>query len=350
MDEMNESICRWSWKPTSRSKLAQAEQKMLENIRSSFRSYFVPISNNQEIRTVETDCDSLERLPLVMVHGFGAGIGFWTLNLDELSKHQKVYAFDLLGFGRSSRPSFPADGAEAENFYVQSIEEWREKVNLKKFVLLGHSFGAYLACSYTIKYPERVEHLILADPWGIPEKPPPGEENFKIPIWAKVIVALVSPFNPLAAVRAAGPWGPSLVSKARPDLKKKYECVFGKDDDRVFDYIYHCNAQFPSGEMAFKSLSIPYGWAKYPMIHRIKEINANVCMTVLFGSRSWMDTTSGYSIKYLRYPSEVNVKIINGAGHHIFADSPSEFNTAVLDACKRANGEISVESIDLENK
>ena len=176
------------------------------DIRTSFKSYFVPIFNNQEIRTIETGSVS-ERLPLVLMHGFGAGIGFWALNIDELSQNQKIYAFDLLGFGRSSRPSFPVDGAEAENFYVQSIEEWREKVGLKKFVLLGHSFGAYLACSYAIQYPERVEHLILADPWGIPEKPPPGEENFKIPIWAKVIVALVSPFNPLAVVRAAGPWG-----------------------------------------------------------------------------------------------------------------------------------------------
>lgn len=37
--------------------------------------------------------------------------------------------------------------------------------------------------------------------------------------------------------------GPALINQFRPDLKKKYERVFGKDDTRVMDYIYHCNAQ-----------------------------------------------------------------------------------------------------------
>lgn len=142
-----------------------------------------------------------------MLHGFGAGVGFWTLNLDELSKEQKVYAIDLLGFGRSSRPTFPSDGAEAETLFIKSIEEWREKVGIEKFILLGHSFGGYLACAYSLQHPDRVKHLILADPWGIPEKPPPGEQTFEIPRWAKVVAAILSPFNPLAAVRVAGPWG-----------------------------------------------------------------------------------------------------------------------------------------------
>jgi pimeloyl-ACP methyl ester carboxylesterase len=38
-------------------------------------------------------------------------------------------------------------------------------------VLLGHSFGGYLSAAYALKYPENVQHLILADPWGLPEKP-----------------------------------------------------------------------------------------------------------------------------------------------------------------------------------
>ena len=39
--------------------------------------------------------------------------------------------------------------------------------------------------------------------------------------------------------------GPTLISKFRPDLKKKYENIFGENDTRVMDYIYHCNAQCP---------------------------------------------------------------------------------------------------------
>ena len=69
------------------------------------------------------------------------------------------------------------------------------------------------------------------------------------------------------------------------------------------------------------------------MIHRVKEIDPNIPMTILFGSRTWMDTTSGYTIKYLRSGTYVDVQIIKGAGHHIYADKPQEFNEAVNGVC-----------------
>lgn len=64
----------------------------------------------------------------------------------------------------------------------------------------------------------RVSHLVLVDPWGFPEQPPAqtqevrdqGTEVLKrppLPPWVKAIAAVVSLFNPLAVIRAAGPWG-----------------------------------------------------------------------------------------------------------------------------------------------
>lgn len=107
-----------------------------------------------------------ENTPIVMLHGFGAGIAFWLMNLEEISENRPLYAIDLLGFARSSRPTFSTDAQEIESQFVESIERWRELMQIPKMILLGHSFGGFLASSYAIKYPERVEHLILADPWG----------------------------------------------------------------------------------------------------------------------------------------------------------------------------------------
>ena len=320
------------WIPTSEELLKNAEMRMFEGFHTAFKEFFVPITNGYKVRTIETIGES-ERLPLVLLHGFGAGVGLWTLNLDALAEKQKVYAIDLLGFGRSSRPEFPTVGSEAEDMFVQSIEQWREKVGLQKFILLGHSFGGYLAAAYTISYPERVRHLILADPWGMPEKKPETEENFHLPMWAKGVAAVLSLFNPLASIRAAGPLGPSILRRVRPDLKKKFSKIFEHDDTRVIDYIYHINAQQASGEVAFMSLTIPYGWAKYPMIHRIKDIDTNLPISIVFGSRSWMDVISGGTVKFLRPKSYVNVQIIKGAGHHVYADKPVEFNNEVNKIC-----------------
>ena len=180
---------------------------MPSDIKTKIIGRYVPIGNNERMWTIQLNEQEKSRTPLLMVHGFGSGIGLWAMNLDELSKRQCVFAVDMRGFGRSSRPQFSSDGVEAEAEFVESIEKWRQEVGISKFILLGHSLGGFIASAYTLKYPERVRHLILADPWGMNEKPPPGEEPFKIPRWARFLAAILTPFNPLSGIRAAGPLG-----------------------------------------------------------------------------------------------------------------------------------------------
>jgi abhydrolase domain-containing protein 4 len=105
-----------------------------------------------------------QNIPIVLLHGFGAGIGFWVLNLDAFAQDRPLYAIDLLGYGRSSRPKFAKEAEVIEDQYIESIEKWRQKMKIDKMIILGHSFGGYLSTAYSIKYPERIEHLILGDP------------------------------------------------------------------------------------------------------------------------------------------------------------------------------------------
>uniref|UniRef100_A0A1B0GMC5 Uncharacterized protein n=1 Tax=Phlebotomus papatasi TaxID=29031 RepID=A0A1B0GMC5_PHLPP len=76
-----------------------------------------------------------------------------------------------------------------------------------------------------------------------------------------------------------------------------------------------------------------FGWAKYPMINRMKDLRKDIPVTMMYGSRSWVDKASGESIKLSRIHSYVNLQVINGAGHHIYADRPEVFNRYVNDAC-----------------
>ena len=142
-----------------------------------------------------------------MVHGLSSGVGLWTLNLENLSKDRPVYAIDLLGFGRSTRCDFSKDAILAEMEFVDSIEDWRVSMKLDKFILLGHSFGGFLATSYALRYPDKIKHLILVEPWGYAEKQAEMLKRTPVPMWVRVVARIMEPFNPLAALRVAGPLG-----------------------------------------------------------------------------------------------------------------------------------------------
>ncbi|KFM57720.1 Abhydrolase domain-containing protein 4, partial [Stegodyphus mimosarum] len=323
------------WCPTSPERLEEAERKIFSYLKTPHTLEFVHIAGDDhgkeyKIRSLRiNNCTNEKSTPLVLLHGFASGIGLWILNLVSLSQDRPLYALDILGFGQSSRPSFSVDAEIAEIQMVESIEQWRKQIGLDHFILLGHSLGGFLAASYAIKYPEKVKHLILADPWGFPE-PDLSVKKIEIPMWAKLIAFMLRPFNPLAGLRAAGPWGPQLIPKLRPDIIRKFDPL---DPDVVSNYIYHCNAQTPSGESAFKAMTAHFGWAKRPMLKRISQLKQDIPITFIYGSRSWIDSSSGLQTSELRKNSYVEIKMIQGAGHHVYADRPDVFNKLVCDIC-----------------
>ncbi|XP_071505196.1 (Lyso)-N-acylphosphatidylethanolamine lipase-like [Diadema antillarum] len=324
---------RWTpkWQPTSDKLLEEAEAKVLGCLTVPYESFFVEIDGGEnKIRTIKLNPSNSTKTPFVLVHGFGSGTALWSLNLEALSETRPIYAFDILGFGRSSRPKFPFGSQAAEAEFVRSIEEWRKAVGLEHMILVGHSMGGFLSTAYCLVHPDRVKHLILLDPWGYPERQ--EEDLNNLPFWVRVIGTIVLSFNPLSSLRAAGPFGPWLVQKTRGDIGKKFASLC--EDNRISQYIYHCNAQYPAGEKAFKDMSSQMGWAANPMIKRVGDIPADLPISMVFGSRSWMDFSIGKEVRKLRSRSRVDVQIIKGAGHHVYADKFWEVNPLVNNFCK----------------
>jgi pimeloyl-ACP methyl ester carboxylesterase len=194
---------------------------------------------------------------------------------------------------------------EAERQMVKSIEEWRKEMKLESFVLLGHSMGGFLAASYAISYPNHVKHLVLADPWGFPERPPEFNE---LPLWIRTLSYMLQPFNPLAGIRVAGPLGPWFINTLRHDITKKYAAAI-EQKDLIPQYIYQCNSQTPSGESAFHSMMSGFGWAKNPMVKRIDTMKKDIPITLLYGSRSWIDHSATDIIKNKRIDSYFKLQV-----------------------------------------
>ncbi|XP_055542151.1 (Lyso)-N-acylphosphatidylethanolamine lipase [Wyeomyia smithii] len=334
--EISEKERSWfNWTKYSGSMLRAIEKSILSHLKLSYRGMFVDIGpcvgESDKIWTIAMNTEA-KRTPILMLHGLGAGVALWILNLDQIAEHRPLYAIDILGFARSSRPDFSDDALIAEKQLVKSIDVWRKEAGLKEMIVLGHSMGGFLAASYALSYPERVKHLILADPWGFPEMPTDVDSRYKIPWWGKPLVAAAKSLNPLSILRFFGPMGSWMVEKMRPDILRKFSNVVSNRDD-IPNYIHQCNAQKPSGESAFHSMMKNLGWAKNPMINRIQDLKHNVPITFVYGEKSWLDNTAGDIVKQLRHHEYVKVHSIPNAGHHVYADDAKMFNKIVNEAC-----------------
>lgn len=89
---------------------------------------------------------------LVIAHGYGAGLGFFYKNYESLANlpGYNVLSVDWLGMANSSRPRYPTKHRkmtddqivqQSEDFFIDSLDEWREKMGIEKMVLAGHSLG-----------------------------------------------------------------------------------------------------------------------------------------------------------------------------------------------------------------
>lgn len=97
--------------------------------------------------------------PVVLIHGYGAGLWVWENQIEVLSEHYRVFAFDLLGHGFSDRPKIEY----TPEVYVQSLRGLMDALGIRRATLIGNSMGGGIGWGMAISYPERVRKLILID-------------------------------------------------------------------------------------------------------------------------------------------------------------------------------------------
>lgn len=95
--------------------------------------------------------------PLVIIHGGANGSETWMGNVPELTKNYTVYLPDLPGFGHSQ----PIDGDYYIPELVGFVDNFSHTLGLNSFHLMGHSVGGGVALNYVIKFPRKVNKLVL---------------------------------------------------------------------------------------------------------------------------------------------------------------------------------------------
>jgi 2-hydroxy-6-oxo-6-(2'-aminophenyl)hexa-2,4-dienoate hydrolase len=114
---------------------------------------------------------------LVLMHGGGAGAdayGNWRDCMRILAKRFRVVAPDMVGFGRSDKPS-PEVYTYDQPGRNRQLVSFLDALSIDKAFLIGNSMGGATCIGATLERPERVERLVLMGSAGlpIPDRPSP---------------------------------------------------------------------------------------------------------------------------------------------------------------------------------
>ena len=95
--------------------------------------------------------------PLILLHGNGEDGSYFEHQISAFSEKYRVIAIDTRGHGKSPRGEKPFSIKQ----FAEDLNDFLEEKGIKKATLLGFSDGGNIALTFALKYPERVEKLIL---------------------------------------------------------------------------------------------------------------------------------------------------------------------------------------------
>ncbi|EFX73873.1 hypothetical protein DAPPUDRAFT_109414 [Daphnia pulex] len=227
-----------------------------------------------------------------------------------MERRRQSYWYTGFGFGFSSRPNFSSAAQEAEAQLVKSIELLANALGLVDFILLGHSMGGFLVSAYALQHPDRVSHLVLADPWGFPnptDQPGNDPAQLPTPFWWNYLDILHRYANPLFLIRAFGPLGLFAVKYCGRYLFPKFVGAVENTVETISQYVYQCNAQIPTGKLAFHCMMVNSDYARFLMVNRLLPLKHENPITFIYGWNSWIDRQPGLIIKEYRNQSTVDL-------------------------------------------
>ena len=257
-------------------------------------------------------------VPLMVLHG-GPGAPHNYLNpLATLGKDRPVIFYDQLGAGKSDHP----DDTTLWNIpaFVNRLEEIRSALGIKKMDIYGHSWGTILGTVYTLKYPQRVNCLVLASP------------ALSIPRWIKDADSLLTTLpdsvqQVIHQSEEAGTYNSPGYQNAVMIYYSKYlarKMPWSADVDTTFSEMNESIYNYMQGPSEFTFTGT---LKNFDITGRLGQIKAPVLFTC-----GQYDEARPATVRY--YQSLIpgsEMAVIPDAGHLTMQDNPKANNKAVED-------------------
>ena len=95
--------------------------------------------------------------PLILLHGNGESADYFQNQTDVFAERYHVYAVDTRGHGRTPRGESPFTIRQ----FADDLLGFMDEHGIEKAHLLGFSDGGNIAMIFAMRYPDRVDRLIL---------------------------------------------------------------------------------------------------------------------------------------------------------------------------------------------
>ncbi len=131
--------------------------------------------------------------PVIFLHGAGGNHVSWWQQVPHFNKTYRCVSIDHRGFGRTLDPT-----GEGSTRFVDDLEGLLTHLGFDKVALVAQSMGGRTALGFTVRHPERVQALVMADTWGFFDWPEQLER-------ARVLREATANSGDPLIVRAVGP-------------------------------------------------------------------------------------------------------------------------------------------------
>jgi pimeloyl-ACP methyl ester carboxylesterase len=93
---------------------------------------------------------------VIFLHGWLGSWRFWWPTMQQLSQRYRTYAFDLWGYGDSSKlPNLYSFDA-----YANLLQAFMDEMGIWQASLVGHSLGALVALRFATAEPDRADRVM----------------------------------------------------------------------------------------------------------------------------------------------------------------------------------------------
>lgn len=97
---------------------------------------------------------------IVLVHQLVVAGRYMMPTAELLAPEYRVYVPDFPGYGESDKPMQVLTVPQLADI----LAEWMKQLNLDRVSMLGSSFGSQIIAEFAIRYPQKLNRLILASP------------------------------------------------------------------------------------------------------------------------------------------------------------------------------------------